>query len=249
MRTSLHDIWGCGRGPIAKLAPRTRLLCGAAAFAACMIAPAARPNGSLVAIAVPVAWLAACRPPLRVIRLSVGLGLLLFLPYFLLLPLLPATSGGVRHAWIVPWTILLHGMSGMLVSMGTVASLSASDLREAMVRLPVPKVVSAILLQIVHQTATLFYETKRVASAMAVRGASSRSRTAWRVLSSLPQTWLPRIVMRAERVAAAMELRGYCDEDLRSFGREKPGLADAAALALAAVAVVLSAALRIGCRP
>ena len=49
------------------LAPRTRLLCGVAAFAACMVAPAASPEGSLVAVAVSVAWLAACRPPLRVL--------------------------------------------------------------------------------------------------------------------------------------------------------------------------------------
>jgi energy-coupling factor transporter transmembrane protein EcfT len=133
----------------------------------------------------------------------------------------------------------------MLVSIGTVASLSASDLREGLLRLPVPRVVSAILLQIVHQAATLFYETRRVASAVAVRGASNARVTGWRVLSSLPRVWLPRIIVRAERVAAAMELRGYCDGDLRSFRQHRMGLADGAALVLAIGVLGLSVMARI----
>jgi len=79
--------------------------------------------------------------------------------------------------------------------------------------------------QIVHQAASLFYETKRVASAMAVRGASGGGKAAWQVLWSLPRVWLPRIVDRADRVADAMELRGYCDGEtrtLRSSGCAQP---------------------------
>ncbi len=206
-------------------------------FAACMIAPATTMRGSLVTIVITATWLTGCRPPIRVVRTTVVLGLFLFLPYFLLLPLLPAdpstATGSWRQALIVPWTVLLRGMSAMFISIATTATLSMSDLREALVRLPVPSVVSAILLQIVHQTATLFYETRRVASAMAVRGATSGGGTAWRVLSSLPRVWIPRIVVRAERVAATMELRGYCDGDLRPFRRRDARLADGAVLALA----------------
>jgi hypothetical protein len=36
-----------------------------------------------------MAWLAVCRPPIRVVRLAFLLGLALFLPYFLLLPIMP----------------------------------------------------------------------------------------------------------------------------------------------------------------
>ena len=133
----------------------------------------------------------------------------------------------------------------MLVSVATVASLTASDLREALVRLPVPSIVSAILLQIVHQTATLFYETERVASAMAVRGASSGGTTAWRVLASLPKVWLPRVLVRAERVAAAMELRGYCDADLPSFRQHKSRPADAGVLVLSIAVLALAITLRV----
>lgn len=238
MQRFLHDVWGCARGPVAALAPPTRLATGAAAFAACMVAPAATLPGSLAVVGVVTVWLAMCRAPFRVLRAAFLLGLALFLPYFLLLPLLPDApavfSGSWRQALAVPWTILLCGMSGMLVSVATVTSLSASDLREALARMPVPTVVSAILLQIVHQTATLFYETRRVAAAMAVRGASSGAVAGWRVLASLPRVWLPRVAVRAERVADAMELRGFCDEELRPLRRVRLAAADVAALSAAA---------------
>lgn len=211
-------------------APQTRLVAGAAVFAACMTSTGATRAGSLCALAACAAWVLACRPPRRVLRASLLLGLALFLPYFLLLPLLPdapsAVAGSWRHALVVPWTILLRGLCGMLVCAATVTSLTATDLREALLRLPVPSIVSAILLQIVHQTGTLFYETRRVAAAMAVRGASSGGVAAWRVLFSLPRVWLPRVIVRAERVGAAMELRGYCDGYLQSFETTTVGLAD-----------------------
>jgi energy-coupling factor transporter transmembrane protein EcfT len=133
-------------------------------------------------------------------------------------------------------------MCCLLVSVATITTLRASDLREAVVALPVPAAVSAILLQIVHQTATLAYETRRVASAIAVRGASTGGLTAWRLLSSLPRVWLPRIVQRADRTAAAMELRGYCEPRLEPG--ERPGWRDGAALALVLFALALAVAAR-----
>jgi hypothetical protein len=53
----------------------------------------------------------------------------------------------------------------MLVSVSAITCLSAADFREALVRLPVPFLVSSILVQIVQQSGTLFYETQRVAAA------------------------------------------------------------------------------------
>jgi energy-coupling factor transporter transmembrane protein EcfT len=249
MRTSLHDVFGCARGHVSRLAPHARLLAGAAAFAACMIAPAASASGSLFIAAVVAVWLTVCHPPLRVVCTTAALGLVLFLPYFLLLPLLPDApsdfSGDFGPALAVPWSVLVCGMSGMLVSAATATSLSTGDLREALVRLPVPRVLSAILLQIVHQTAALFYETRRVAAAMAVRGASSGILGGLRVLVSLPRVWLPRVADRAERVACAMELRGFCDEELRPLRHERLGLADAAALIAAATVLGGAVVLRL----
>jgi hypothetical protein len=244
MRTSWHDLWGSARGPAIRLAPQSRLLAGAGLFAACMIPPAHRAGGTLLVAVTALACVAACRPPLPVVRSSLMLGLTIFLPYFLLAPLLADDSSRPGAALAVPWSILVRGLAGMLISISTAASLTASDLREGLGRLPVPRLVAAILLQIVHQTGTLFYETRRIASAMAVRGASTGTGAALRMLASLPRAWLPRVIVRAERVAAVMELRGYCDGELHALRRSDLGLADAAALALVASALVLAVAFR-----
>lgn len=249
MRAFLHDLWGCGRGPARRAAPPTRLVAGTAFFAACIVSTGATLTGSLCVVFAAAAWLFLCRPPARVVRAFLLLGLAVFLPYFLLLPLLPdAPSASVeswRRALVVPWTVLLRGLGGMLVAVATVAALGAGDLREALVRLPVPGVVSAILLQIVHQTATLFYETRRIAAAMAVRGASSGGVAAWRVLGALPRVWLPRVVARAERVGAAMELRGYAETPPRPLRSFAAGRADYALLAAATAVLAAAVALRV----
>lgn len=249
MRISLYDLWGCGRGPLMRASPQVRLVAGVTAFAGSLVAPGATASGSLCAGGIAAVWVVACGPPLRVLRASILLGLALLLPYFLLVPLLPGPVGDTAQIWRgalgVPWTILLRGLSTMLVCVGTVTAVTAGDLREALLRLPVPSIISAILLQIIHQTGTLFTETQRVASAMAVRGASSRSPVAWRVLFSLPQVWLPRIIDRAERVGAAMELRGYGDGPTPSFHRATLGLFDVIALGAAAGALALAISLRI----
>ena len=244
MRRSLHELWGCGRGPVMRAAPQTRLVAGATAFAGCMVSTGATVSGSLCAGSIAVAWAVACRPPWTVLRATVLLGLALLLPYFLLLPLMPGAPAGATEGWrgalAVPWTILVRGLSSMVVSVATVATLTAGDLREALLRLPLPRLVSAILLQIIHQTSTLVYETRRVAAAMAVRGASSGGLAAWRVLFSFPQVWLPRIIDRAERVGAAMELRGYCDVPPPSFGKSVLGGADVAAISASTAALALA---------
>jgi len=235
MRLAWHDLWGSARGPVARLAPQTRILAGSAVFAACMIAPVATGRGALLAGLISVAWLAACRPPRRVVRSAILLGIVLFAPYLALTPLVERGPGeGPLAGLAVTWSLVARGACGLLVSTVAASTLSASDLREGLLRLPVPRAVSLILLQIVTQTVSLGAETRRIAAAMAVRGASRRGRTAWRVLSSLPQVWIPRIVERADRVAAAMELRGYCME---SFGAARPGARDALAMVLVALAL------------
>ena len=213
MRTSFHDLWGCARGPVRALAPQTRLLCGGGLLGACLLIPTDTLSGSSMVALTVAGWMAACRPPARVVRAALATGLVLFLPYFLLLPLIHVEAHGSEwraiDAVAVVWTVLLRGVSGMLVSVTTVCSLSTSDVHQALVRLPLPSIVTDILVQMVHQTGTLIYETRRMAAAMAVRGAAGHGRTVVAVLSSLPQVWLPRVMERAERIAAAMEMREF----------------------------------------
>lgn len=251
MRTSWHEIWGSGRGPAARLAPQTRILAGAAFFAACLMSPALSAPGTAFIAVTTAAWIRASGLPGRVLRSSVLLGLAMFLPYFLLVPLMvkgPSVTGpgtGWAAALAAPWGILLHGLAGLLIATATIATLTASDLRGGLLALPFPRVLAAILVQIVHQTFVLLSETNRVAAAMAVRGGSGKWRATVRMLSSLPRVWLPRILGRADRVAAAMEIRGFAEADLRIFGHREIGVPDAVVIVLAVALLAVAATLRL----
>ncbi len=185
-----------------------------------MITPAASWYGAAYIAIVTILWVALVRPPGRVFRSSLLLGLGLFLPYFLLMPLVHEESavGGWPRAFEVPWIVFFKGITAMQASICTASALSASALRQGLSDLPVPRIFSAVLIQIVHQTTNLISETRRVSSAISLRGGTRGYRTGILVLTSLPRVWLPRVVDRAERVGAAMELRGYCERDLEETG-------------------------------
>lgn len=247
MKTSWHDIWGSARGPVKALAPQARIIGGASVFAACMIAPATSWAGIVGITAAVFVWALLVRPPVRIVRSTLLFGLALFLPYFLLVPLIhdPATGQGWIDAVGVAWGVFFRGMTAMQASVYTATALSASALRQGLSRIPVPRVVSAVLIQIVHQTASLIYETRQIASAIAVRGGTKGYRTGIRVLASLPRVWLPRVVERAERVGTVMELRGYCERDLAAVRVFSTSWTDRLAILLALAIVVGAAALRI----
>jgi len=252
MWASWHEIWGSGRGPVTRLAPQTRILGGAILFAACLVSPALSAAGTALIAVTTAGWIFASGLPSRALRSSALLGLAMFLPYLLLVPLMvkgPPVMGlgtGWAGALAVPWGILLHGLAGLLIATATVSTLPASDLRGGLVALPLPRLFSAILVQIVHQTPVLLSETKRVAAAVAVRGGSGRWRAVLRMLTSLPRVWLPRMLGRADRVAAAMELRGFAEADLRIFGQRTIGASDLGVMALAGIALAAAATLRWG---
>jgi energy-coupling factor transporter transmembrane protein EcfT len=247
MKTSWHDIWGSADGPVGRLAPQARIVCGTCVFAVCMIAPATTAFGISAVLSATVLWVIICRPPVTVVRDSIVFGFALFLPYSLLVPLiyLGKEGGGWLDAFSPAWTIFFRGLSSMLVSITTVTTLSASELRQGLIHLPLPNSISAILVQIVHQASALIYETRRIASATAVRSGSYGFRTALRVVVSLPTVWMPRIIDKTERVAKAMEMRGYCQQDLRALGGVSTRPIDAYAMALSALLVIGAVAIRL----
>jgi energy-coupling factor transporter transmembrane protein EcfT len=238
LKTHFHRLWGCATGPVKGLSPATRLSCGSAVFLAALTAPADSFAGVGIMVASVISWTAVCRPPWRVLWGSLALGAVLFLPYFLLTPFI--RNGGAA----VPAGILIRGLCGLLISASTVTSLDLSELREGVLHLPLPSMVKDILLQIVQQTGTLMYETERMSSAMAVRGATGRGVAAWRLLSNLPQVWLPRIVLRAERLADAMELRGYGDSTVAGVKTGRVKIADACSMVFAGVLLLGAIAAR-----
>lgn len=241
MASRLLDMWGCARGPVTRLAPQARLVGGVVVLVACMICPVVTWPGALFVFVAVVAWLGLCRPPARLVGTLLLLGLALFSPAFLLVPWLPGRASGLARL-AVPWGLLARGMAGMFVSVATIATLRPADLHDALAALPLPRPLPALLAQIVTQLGNLGEETSRIAAAMAARGATGGGRAARRVLVSLPSIWLPRVVLRAERVGDAMEVRGYGVE-LPRF-RETPwrgpeSLLLASSLAGLAVAVAL----------
>jgi energy-coupling factor transporter transmembrane protein EcfT len=252
MRAAWHAIWGSAHGPAMGLLPHVRILVGFCFFLTCMIAPTATWIGASLALAIAVTWSCICWPHWHSLRPVLSFGMVALLSYAVAVMVVALVTDGVSPTTVANvLSLLVGGASTLLVSVATITALGMSDLREGCLRLPVPKLVTAILLQIIHQTATLAYETRRIASAMAVRGSTRGGRVAWKLVTTLPRVWLPRIVRRADRVAAAMELRGYCD--LFSATREKRGLRhrDLLALGLALGTVVAASLLRVwrlGCR-
>jgi energy-coupling factor transporter transmembrane protein EcfT len=241
MTPSWHAVWGGARGVVVRVAPRTRLLTAACVLLACLLAPVTVARGAALALLVCALWLAAAWPPARVVRAGLALSAVLFAPYAVVAYLGHDTP---RESLLLAWSIVVRGACALLVSLATASTLSASNFREAVLGLPLPRVGREIVVQIVHQTAGLAGETQRIAQAMAVRGATGSRAPSWRVLRALPQAWLPRVVERAERVGLAMELRGYCEASTTFVAPRAWSRGDAIALGLGGVAVVLSVATR-----
>ncbi len=239
-------LWGCGRGPVRRLSPQARIVAGGMVLAACLLAPTSGSGVALLAVAAG-GWIAVCGLPWRVLRAIVVVGAAALLPVVLLAGV--AAGGGVARwagavsSLAVTGELLLRGLAATVVAASTAAVLRMTDLRAGLAALPVPGVVAAITLQIVHQTGALLEETGRVAAAVTVR-ASGRGRM--RLLVSLPGVWLPRLLARAERVADAMEVRGVGEPGPAQAGVRPAALADGAALLVLAALVALAGALRWG---
>jgi len=235
MKNAWHEVWGSGSGRAKCLAPQSRIACGTIFLATAVTVPVDHLAGVLFLIAIVTAWILACRPPGRVFRMFFLLGLVFFLPYFLLVPLIRLEHGtlGWDAAFLTAWKVAVRGQAGLLITTTTAAAMSLGDLRQGLLSLPLPRLVRLIVFQILHQTAELYYETRRIADTIAVRGAAGRVKTGWKLLASLPTVWLPRVMGRAERIAAAMEIRGYGGDVGDEAGRHPLTIADVGALGLA----------------
>ena len=220
MRETPSALWGSAEGPLRDLAPASRLVCGAAVFSLVFIVPVRSAVGAVTAPTISVLWFLVTRPPLRLVRSTGLLGMVLFLPYYLLTPVIVAESGEITWlaAAAAPFEVSCRGIAAMMISVFTVTTLTASDFRHGVNGLPLPEIVKAVIVQIVHQTETLVLETRRMAAAVSVRGGTDGYRTAVSMVAALPKMWIPRVIDRAERVAVAMEMRGFCQRDIAPVG-------------------------------
>lgn len=125
-----------------------------------MIVPNTTITGMGFILLSAVVWGSICRPPLKLIRASLLFGLALFVPYFLLVPIIYLERNEVNwlYATIPVWTVFLRGLAGMQITIVTISTLSVSDLRQGLIQLPLPAVIFAGLLQIVRN---FYYLTNR----------------------------------------------------------------------------------------
>ncbi|CAN5614918.1 hypothetical protein BH23GEM6_BH23GEM6_23420 [soil metagenome] len=195
----------------------------------------------LLVVVLTALWLVVAGLPPRHAAGALGVGLLLYTPLIVLLafpliaPLLPelirsmatepvgaseglrSVLGGVfleRIGWI-----LIKGVSSLLISGATVSTIGAADVYPAISGLPLPTTARLILIQIVQQAGMLLNETGRVRAAVALRGGGRGGAGSHLLMRSLPGTWLARVAGRAERVASAMDVRGYVTAPLPPITR------------------------------
>jgi len=239
-------LWGTARGVARTLLPEVRVLVALAGLTACLLADAASwPGLVLIGLTVLTAFVAVAPPP-KPLGSVLLIGTVLLAPFFVLAPWSAAALPRNGLPWIgglvAPWRIVFTGLGVLAVVSTGVSSLTRSDLREALARLPLPRLLAAVILQIVMQTDLLVQEAARIMLALRGRGATHGLGNRLRVVLGLPRVWLPRLVFKAERVALAMEARGYPTRPLSlvtHHRRTRDGVALVAAVAWAALAALV----------
>ncbi|CAN5668187.1 hypothetical protein BH23GEM8_BH23GEM8_23820 [soil metagenome] len=261
-------FFGSGRGPLAGAVPVVRLLTGFLMLLAVLLVPSVPVAGAAMLALTVVTMLVLTGLPLSNLTRVLALALLFYSPLVTLLALptllpitralLEAALGGPDQAWAaiatmrydpaitrIGW-ILFKGVASLTVTLAAVATVNAVAVRQAIAALPLPASTRLILIQIIQQTGMLLNETVRVRDAVTLRSGSRGARGGLTLAGAIPMVWLTRVAGRAERVAAAMEVRGYMSAPLppvtrpSSWQRSDIG-AIAAALLLIAGSIMLRA--------
>jgi energy-coupling factor transporter transmembrane protein EcfT len=210
MKILTNNIWGSATGSARRLTPCARITWGLSLFIATMVLPVTSWITTLLATGLIILWYFFTRTPWQFVKPVLFLGLALFLPYFLLIPLIDyQADNSTARAALIPWSVFFKGIAVMQISLYTISTLTITDLHQGLNRLGFPSVFNIILIQIIHQTQSLIHETKNIVAANAIRGATKGFKTALYVIINIPTNWLPRVIDRAQRVANAMELRNY----------------------------------------
>jgi energy-coupling factor transporter transmembrane protein EcfT len=197
---------------VLQLSPTGRVAVAALGALSVLTLDAGTVRGGAGVVIVVGAHCALTRAGARALTRAVGLALTLFVPWAALLLLGAAWNGSALNspAVYLPAARLLATSTALLVLLSAWRHyVTASDLREALARAPVPPRVGAVLLQILQQVGTLRRETIATSQALLLRGSAGERRTQLGLLVAFPRAWVPRLIERAERVAQSLEVRGF----------------------------------------
>jgi cobalt/nickel transport system permease protein len=234
------EWFGSGRGRLKTSAPITRLLAWVLLTAACLLLRPSIWHELLTATALLIVWLSLTRPPRKGVFKLLGVGLIFFVPVFILLPWTGRSEQMIdlwgvvsvrSDAWVAPANVLVRGIFCLLLGYGLIASLEKSEFQQALVRLPLPRVIVVMVHQILRWLGPIVEESTSIGRAVALRGGTRGFKTGLRLTRALPTAWLPRVLSRADRVSAAMQVRDYRGE-LMDPGPWRPKAADAWTLLL-----------------
>lgn len=247
----MHPKSGRGGLPtgLAALHPTVLLTCLLLVIASVLTLDPTKPTQALLVVLATASWLAVSGIGFRRLGQTLLFGCSLFLPVFLLSPWLEGGDVVIEltssiavssEGLIIPARIVLRGLACLLIGVGLAAATDLSSLAVGLARVPLlPNIVVVMTVQTLRWSAVLLEESRGITRAIILRGGGG-----WRggvqLVRSLPLVWLPRVIARAERVTAAMEVRGYGGElPERSAAplRAVDALGLSAALLIASVAV------------
>jgi hypothetical protein len=176
-----------------RISPVSRLLASIILLAACLLSTTDSTVGLAVSGAAVIVCLIIHRPRVAVLVKTALAGLIIYAPLMILTPL--------AH-WI-------KSIGTLLIGVTTYTAMGPMAFHVGVRALMMPNLIRLLILQILHQAGELRRETLRIMRSIAVRGGTSGVRVGARLAMSLPQVWLPRLLFKADRVAAGMDLRGY----------------------------------------
>lgn len=229
-----------------RLAPPTRLLAAANIVLIVLVCNPLRPWGLVFALTAVLGGVLALRPTRRVWRLAATIGGMFFLPWVAVATLLPRFQQGAGTASNLELTatIAFRGIAIILTTLSLATRLTQSELRDGLRRLAMPTIVVAITTQIIQQSVHLVEETQRMKDAIVLRKRKGNRMADVLLIRGLPVIWLHRVLHRVERVAQAMELRGYTGEEAPLDAGAALRLPDYTAVGILLILLTVALALR-----
>lgn len=240
-------FWGCGNGLLKKsLHPYIRIVSGILVGCASLLVPMQSVTGVTIAVTTTVCWIVLAAMPIKLILRCGIISLILFFPFLLLSPWMaedPLSDSSVTERITKTASIALRSACTLFIAASTIATLPIYDVHRGLTRLPLPRSLIALIVQLINQTMLLTEETMRIIGVLRLRGASGVH--GFRVLFSFPIVWMVRMLFRAERTAAAMTVRGYGIEYSSTLDTDKLNAADTIALIVSSGLLCVSLFMRI----